>query len=480
MPGSPSKHFNWREIADLPEDLDPLRDRELESLCEVWLAEKKQFADEKRLSDFNAELAREWAIETGIVEGVYTLDRGTTQTLIERGIDSAHIAHDATNRDPELVARIIQAHADVLEGLFAFVRSERTLSTSYIKELHAALLRNIETVVVFDQFGRAFETALEKGAYKSMPNNPSRADGTVHEYCPPEHVASEMDRLIEFHQRHERLGFLPHIEAAWLHHAFTQIHPFQDGNGRVARAIASLVFIKSGYFPLVISRDAKEKYIGALESADQGDLSQLVRLFAQVQKRQLTKAIGRAVDVRPFASLDEALAATRDMLVDLGRIIPKKYLAAKAHAARLANIALSRLNVVTSRLRDEITVVDSTFAFSVGALGGAPANEIKGLAEKLGYDPNLNAHHHSVVATLKAGDVTSRIVISFQGVGAAFRGLLVAVAYVQVGDGAPVPICDDVFRISYQESEKEISGRFEKWLDASLIEGLAEWRRTLV
>ena len=32
------------------------------------------------------------------------------------------------------------------------------------------------------------------------------------------------------------------IEATWLHHRFTQIHPFQDGNGRVARALASLVF----------------------------------------------------------------------------------------------------------------------------------------------------------------------------------------------------------------------------------------------
>ena len=117
MSDSPSAKLSishkWIEISDLPEDLDSLRDRELESLCEVWAREKESIGDDKRVKDFNTELAREWAIETGIVEGVYTLDRGITRTLIERGIDSAYIPHDATNRDPEFVARIIQNHAEI-------------------------------------------------------------------------------------------------------------------------------------------------------------------------------------------------------------------------------------------------------------------------------------------------------------------------------------------------------------------------------
>jgi len=116
-----------------------------------------------QIASFTAELTREWAIETGIIEGVYTLDRGITQTLIERGINSSYISHDSTNRDPELVARIIQTHADVLEGLFAFVLGERVLSVGYVKELHAALLSTQDTVVVFDQFGNPFESTLEKG-----------------------------------------------------------------------------------------------------------------------------------------------------------------------------------------------------------------------------------------------------------------------------------------------------------------------------
>jgi hypothetical protein len=272
----------------------------------------------------------------------------------------------------------------------------------------------------------------------------------------------------------------PHIEAAWLHHAFTQIHPFQDGNGRVARAIASLVFIKDGFFPLVVNRDDREKYIGALESADQDDLSPLVRLFSLIQKRALTKAIGRAVDIKPVGTIDEALAATRDMLVDLGRIIPAQYLTAKELAGNLEIVVLNRFHGMVEKLRNDISRVNPAFEFSVGAVGQAPANEIRPVAEKLKYDPNFSDFQQSAVLTLKAADVASKIVVSFHGVGAAFRGLLVAVAYFQVGDGIAVPISEDVFRISYQETLNEIGPRFEKWLEPCIVEGIAHWRRTLV
>jgi len=470
--------YQWKEISDLPQDVDSLRDRELESLFDVWNKDENRL-DAERMRVLNSQIAREWAIETGIVENVYSLDRGITQTLIRRGIDAAYIPHDASNLDPELVARIIQSHADALEGLFAFIRGERVLSTGYIKELHAALLRHQETIVVFDQFGNPFETKLERGAYKSAPNNPLRPDGTSHEYCPPEHVASEMDRLIQLHREHDERGIPPHIEAAWLHHAFTQIHPFQDGNGRVARALATLVFIKRMFFPLVVTRDDHERYIDALELADRGDLSHLVRLFSQIQKRAFTKAITMAVDVKPVKSVEEAVAATRDMLVNLGRIIPTQYLAAKQTAEALANQTSGRLNSVTSGLNNEIARVNGSFSFSTGVLGSPPVDELRAIAEKLQYDPNANDYQQSIVASLTSSRVTSRIVVSFHSVGVSFRGLVAAVAYFQTGDNPPIPLSEDIFRISYQEPRNDVQLRYTPWLEECLIKGLAEWRRTL-
>lgn len=479
MPVPPSSSgYKWKEISDLPTDAESLRDRELESLAQVWTAEKERL-DAKSVEDFNARLAREWAIETGIIENVYTLTRGITQALIERGIDSAYIPHDASDTDSELVARIIQAHADVLEGLFAFVTGERELSTGYIKELHAALLRHQEKIVVFDQFGKPFETQLEKGLYKRLPNNPNRADGTVHEYAPPEHVSSEMDRLIAFYQQHDQHKIPPHAGAAWIHHTFTQIHPFQEGNGRVARALASLVFIERGFFPLVVNRDDRDRYIAALEAADHDDLSHLVRLFSQIQKRSLTKAISGAVDTTPVTTVEGALNATRDLLVNLGRIIPIAYLAAKETAGVLVNVTLTRFNHVTATLTNDIARVNSEFTFQTASLAHAPVNELKAIAEKLHYDPNTNDHHTSLMASFKSKDIASRVVVSFHSVGPAFRGLLVAVAYFQTGDRPPTAICDDVFRINYQESRGDIVNRYSPWLEECLIKGLAEWRRTL-
>ena len=102
-----------------------------------------------------------------------------------------------------------------------------------------------------------------------------------------------MERLVGLHASHEGLGVPPEIEAAWLHHRFTQIHPFQDGNGRVARALASLVFLRAGWFPLVIvgSGEDRNAYIRALEAADAGDLAPVVELFASVQRREFRKAL---------------------------------------------------------------------------------------------------------------------------------------------------------------------------------------------
>ena len=116
--------------------------------------------------------------------------------------------------------------------------------------LRHGVIAHQETVEGIDSLGRIASIPLLRGAYKKLPNNPLRQDGTVHEYCPPEQVDSEMDRLIALHHQHQNNGVPPEVEAAWLHHRFAQIHPFQDGNGRIARALATLVLVKAGWFPL--------------------------------------------------------------------------------------------------------------------------------------------------------------------------------------------------------------------------------------
>ncbi len=101
-----------------------------------------------------------------------------------------------------------------------------------------------------------------------------------------------MDNLVSIYNELESNDVHPLIIATWFHHAFTTIHPYQDGNGRVARLITSLIFIKHGYFPFTVLREeAKVKYINALEEADNGKPQNLVTYFAEVQKRNIQKAL---------------------------------------------------------------------------------------------------------------------------------------------------------------------------------------------
>ena len=162
-------------------------------------------------------------------------------------------------------------------------------------------MRNQTHVDAVDQFGTRFQAQAQRGIWKTSPNNPTTVDGSIHEYAPVDFVQDEMDQLIAMHQRHMERGVRPEVEAAWLHHRFAQIHPFQDGNGRVARALATMMFLKAGYVPLVVrDDDHRERYLDALSLADAGDLKPLVDLFANIVSRDLERRDHlRPYDARP-------------------------------------------------------------------------------------------------------------------------------------------------------------------------------------
>lgn len=59
--------------------------------------------------------------------------------------------------------------------------------------------------------------------------------------------------------------------AALLHKKFIFIHPFKDGNGRVARFLMNASLIQDGYLPVVISPILRREYISNLEKAHRDD-----------------------------------------------------------------------------------------------------------------------------------------------------------------------------------------------------------------
>jgi Fic family protein len=461
--------YRWSPITDLPADLGSLTDGELGPLIEVWVEQRSDLSASAEVEEFTKRLGREWAIETGIIEGAYTLDRGVTQALIEGGIDAALISHDATDHDPEELGAVLQDHLDALEGLFAFVKGERELTVSCIKELHSALMRHQKMVRVQDQFGQFFNMELQKGAYKTLPNNPKR-NGSLHEYCPPEHVASEMDRMVALHKGHEQRGVPAEVEAAWLHHAFSQIHPFQDGNGRVARAIASLVFIKAGSFPLVITRDDRADYIEALETADQGDLAPLVARFVRAQRRALLRGVQALIGLGTAdvagRTVDEEIAAARKALVSKGQVIPGHWERANEMAPRLSELALKRLEEVSQQLQSGI----GKAGFSFELVGVAPEH-FAPIAKQFGYE--INPQHSPFGLVLKTAFLEKRILFSLHAVGLRYRGIMAGLLFLE----GTKP--DDMFQVNYKDDPVDAERRFKAWFEKALADALRRWRQSL-
>ena len=94
--------------------------------------------------------------------------------------------------------------------------------------------------------------------------------GSQYPVAAPEKIQREMDRLFAWVQK-EREGYHPVEFAAQLHKRFVFIHPFKDGNGRVARLLMNLALIQDGYLPVVVPPILRGDYVSLLERAHRDD-----------------------------------------------------------------------------------------------------------------------------------------------------------------------------------------------------------------
>lgn len=307
-----------------------------------WERKREEFKkNPNEYERFLSELKRKQAIDTGVLERLYDLKEGVTETLIKEGFLKSYVQHGDTNIDTNLLMRYLKDNSDAIDFIFDFVKNNRLISTGYIKELHALITRNQEYTEAIDPFGNRIHARMIKGDFKILPNNPKREDDDVKFiYCPPEQVASEMDNLIRIYN--EQFDNRVHVisKAAFFHHAFTQIHPFQDGNGRIARLLASLILIKEGLFPLTIDRKEKKEYINVLEKADTGEYQPLVNVFCNNQINNIEKALNWKT-VTPEAGYNEIVSIFTDKV---------KQFKNEEQKVRNRTIASNRLDVFNNSL----------------------------------------------------------------------------------------------------------------------------------
>lgn len=486
----------WQSIKDLPLDWQDLASSELPPLVTVWNEQADRLRKSGEFQTFSEKLHREIAIETGIIERLYTIDRGTTRLLIEQGINEALIPHGATDRPIKQVVSLIRDQEAAIEGLFDFVGGQRTLSSSYIKQLHQLLTQSQESTEALDPTTeKIFRVSLISGDWKRQPNNPLRPDGTIHEYCPPEQVTSEMDKLIALHHQHRDQRVPPEIESAWLHHRFTQIHPFQDGNGRVARCLASLVFIQASWFPLVLTRDDRAVYIAALEEADKSNLSNLINLFAKSQKQAFLRSLGLSEQVLSEARRTQAIISsiTDKLKQNQSESIQERRKKAENFALNLFDIASTRLRDVADEIRLSVqNFVSEPQVFTISAPAGDSRSyyhryKVVETAKQLDYFANLRNYHTWIQLVINV-ETSTTLLISFHVLGHEYRGLLVCNACAYHRDDSEEgeqnisdiqSLTDSPFQFSYADEEENLVERFKQWLEDIILTGLEYWNNSI-
>ena len=143
------------------------------------------------------------------------------------------------------------------------------LTQNFIRQLHKTLLREDYTVYRELPGGQQTGYVIHAGRYKTRPNSVITRYGDRFEYAAPEETAALMADLVDWYNEEEAKGKLSPVElAALFHYRYIRIHPFEDGNGRIARLIVNYILARHNYPMIVVRSRGKKDYLEALHQAD--------------------------------------------------------------------------------------------------------------------------------------------------------------------------------------------------------------------
>ena len=198
-----------------------------------------------------AQLRNLWTHTSTSIEG-NTLTLGETAFVLEEGLT---ISGKPLKDHEEVVG-----HARAIDFVYDLIRRESDLTEKDLFDLHKAV-----------QTERIFDVYKPVGAWKVEPNSTVVVSGdtqTIFEYASPKDVPELMQSWLSLFQKtcKENAANREAALSAYvhLHVSFVRIHPFWDGNGRMARLIANVPVIRAGYPPIIIPKERRQEYIEAL------------------------------------------------------------------------------------------------------------------------------------------------------------------------------------------------------------------------
>jgi Fic family protein len=211
-------------------------------------------------------VTRAAAINTGALEQLYEVDRGFTFTVATQ---AAMWEATLDKKGPEVRA-LIESQMDAYEMVLDFATKQQPIAAAWLRDLHAELCKSQPTYRALTEVGWQ-DLDLPLGQYKTSPNHVQGRDGKIHAYSPVDQTPSEIQKLVDELRSDEFNAAHPVLQASYAHYAFVLIHPFADGNGRVARALASVYTYRAESIPLLILSETRNSYIDSLSDADKGN-----------------------------------------------------------------------------------------------------------------------------------------------------------------------------------------------------------------
>jgi fido (protein-threonine AMPylation protein) len=124
-------------------------------------------------------------------------------------------------------------------------------------------------------------------------------------------VEDELDDLLVWYDENRRL-MNPLELAGIFHHRFLQMHPFKDGNGRVAREILNFILERNNYPPIVVPISSRLEYFELLSNADNGNVAPLLEFFATCIMEDWAKAISALLNDELFSALGKSMKELSD------------------------------------------------------------------------------------------------------------------------------------------------------------------------
>jgi Fic family protein len=171
----------------------------------------------------------------------------------------------------------LRGHNNAINYLFQILTDGRGFTEMDIRELHKIILVEPYASRAITSDGQETQKIIEIGTYKTTPNHVRTQTGEIHYYATPEETPALMNDLMQWlHQANRDKTIHPVVIAALFHHRFVAIHPFADGNGRMARILMNLILMQQRHLPVIVPQKDRNDYYDALAKADVNDFEPFI------------------------------------------------------------------------------------------------------------------------------------------------------------------------------------------------------------